>query len=266
MDVKDKVVIVTGGARGIGYAIVEHFLKNGAQYVGVFDLFERDDDRVTNSFSKLAGTFEESRFEYYRCDVTDDKQFRDNYMKVFKLKNYVDVLVNNAGVADENNYARMIDINYTAVVRGTLIAIEHMRLDKGHKGGVVVNIASFLGLVNASLAPVYNGTKHAVVSFTRSMKSHFDKLGVRVNAVCPGMTVTDMIEPSTMRKNVFEFVTDEMVHEPLSIYQQKPDNVAFAVVEIVLKGKPGDVWLAQNDEPYVNTGEETDLNKLRVPF
>nr|KAG5689895.1 hypothetical protein BaRGS_023643 [Batillaria attramentaria] len=80
----------------------------------------------------------------------------------------VDICVNNAGIVHETLWEKMIAVNMTAVIRGSQLALEHMRRDRGGRGGIIVNTASIAGLGPYSSIPVYAATKHAVVGFTTS--------------------------------------------------------------------------------------------------
>ncbi|XP_008204177.2 alcohol dehydrogenase [Nasonia vitripennis] len=266
MDIIDKVAIVTGGLGGIGFSTVQHLLREKVQYVAIFDLPEYDSPHVVEGLKKLEEEFGKGKFGYYHVDVANTESFTAAYAKVVEHKGYVDILVNNAAVADDKDIDLTINVNLTAVIKGVLHAVEQMGVHKNHKGGVVVNIASFLGLVNRPLAPVYNASKHGVVSFVRSMKQHNKTLGVRVVCICPGMTRTNMVGLDTFRKTMFDFVPTEMIKEALSVQLQKPDNVASAIVEIIKKGDEGDVWVAQNDEPPFAVEEIKDVEKMKIPF
>lgn len=121
-----------------------------------------------------------------------------------------------------------------------------MGVHKNHNGGVVVNIASFLGLVTRPAAPVYNATKHGVVSFVRSMKvrvnripllnyfanwnlfdlltldqEHNKAVGVRIVCICPGMTQTNLIGVDTWRKTMLDLVKTQDIEDAFSVHLQK---------------------------------------------
>ncbi|KAK3756290.1 hypothetical protein RRG08_066406 [Elysia crispata] len=127
---------------------------------------------------------------------------------------YVDLMVNNAGIMNESVWEKMIQLNYTGVVRGTLLAYEHMRKDKGGRGGRIVNISSGLGLVDASHVPVYCGTKHAIRAFTSSLAMAPDvhQLGLEYGALCPGAADTDLIRKidGTRIRHIDSFPPDHL--------------------------------------------------------
>jgi 15-hydroxyprostaglandin dehydrogenase (NAD) len=213
----------------------------------------------------LRKKYKNCRYEYYACDVKDVSEFTACYERVLAHKSYVDILINNAGVIDDKNIDLTIDVNFKAVVHGTMIAVERMGKHKNNKGGVVVNVASKLGLENHSSLPVYCASKHAVVSFVRSMKEHNKTLGVRIVSLCPGQTNTNMIKPDNLRNSALEFVSQDEIDQLQHPYIQSPDSVASAIIEIIKRGNEGDVWLAQHDQPPFYVSEVTDFEKLRIP-
>ncbi|XP_058808705.1 15-hydroxyprostaglandin dehydrogenase [NAD(+)]-like [Phymastichus coffea] len=271
MYVHQKVAIVTGGIRGIGFVTVQHLLRKGAafvfiQYVAIFDLHKFDSKVVIDGMTKLEQEFNSDKFGYYTCDVANIKEFISRYEEISKMKSYVDILINNAGICAEKKPEMMININFTAVVKCTMAAVDRMATHKGHKGGTVINVGSIYGLINIPLIPVYNATKHAVVSFVRSMKEHNKTIGMRIMCICPGLTHTDMTTTGDRDLLVYDFIPFEMVDNHVKQKLQDPSNVAAATIEILEKGNGGDVWMVKDDEPPFNVGEMTDIEKMRIPF
>ncbi|XP_046568434.1 15-hydroxyprostaglandin dehydrogenase [NAD(+)]-like [Haliotis rubra] len=111
MQLKDKVVFITGGAQGFGRGVAEAVLKKGG-----------------------------------KCDVTNVAEFEDAFKAAVSKFGHVDVMCNNAGILDERIWEKELEINFTAVVRGTMMALNHMRKDKGGRGGVIINTASTAGM------------------------------------------------------------------------------------------------------------------------
>ncbi|XP_014203987.1 alcohol dehydrogenase 1-like [Copidosoma floridanum] len=252
MDIKtkisNKIAVITGGLGGIGFQTVQHLLKNGVEYIAMFDLPKSNDEKVLKSLQDLEKKFNKNKFGYFSCDVSNKHEFKANFDMVVELKKRVDIFINNAGIINEKQLDLSIDINYKAVVVGTLMAIDHMRTDKGGKGGVIVNIASTAGLRNFSIFPVYNSTKHAVVSFVRSLKNFNKSLGVNVVCLCPNLTNTPLANKQELPKKLLDFVDGKVLSEYFkTAYMQKPESVAIAVMEIINKGDYGAVWIVSND-------------------
>jgi len=136
---------------------------------------------------------------FVQCDVTKYDQQADLFAAAYKHFGGVDIVVNNAGIAenaplweDEKGiWKKVIDIDLSAVVEGTRLGIEHLK--KQGRGGVILNTASLAGLYPQPLTPVYSAAKFGVVGLTRSFKGFGE--GIRVNAVAPSFADTKIIAP-----------------------------------------------------------------------
>ncbi|KAL1935632.1 hypothetical protein VTP01DRAFT_4772 [Rhizomucor pusillus] len=193
-----KVAVVTGGSRGIGKAVAIALVERGAKVV-IGDILEKQGQETVEELNKLAGG--EKAAAFIRTDVV---KYKDN-IALFKFAESefggVDIAFLNAGIGSKSNTIflpldddldeRMIDINATAVIKGTKVATLHMA-KRG--GGVIVNTASVAGLMSAPPLSSYNASKHAVVGWTRSFELLPAVCGVRVNAICPYWCETDIIK------------------------------------------------------------------------
>ncbi|OXU23916.1 hypothetical protein TSAR_000874 [Trichomalopsis sarcophagae] len=261
------VAVVTGGLGGIGSVTVKYLLTNGAKYVAILDVHESHSVIVINRIKELENELGKGKFTYYVCDVTKVHNFTtmiiyddyerystniflailDCFKQVIQQQNHVDILINCAGFLNDRQIDLTINTNFKATVNCTLVAIDHMGKHKGGKGGVVVNIASILGLMITPAAPIYAATKHAIISFVRSMEGHNETLGVRIVCLCPHLTDTSLVANLEEKNLVLDFCKD-LVHEARNIMKQKPETVASAIIEIIKKGKPGAVWITEKDE------------------
>lgn len=190
LDLAEKTVIVTGGASGIGKAIVEAYLKIGANVV-VSDMAEAMPE-VEMGTGKLY---------YIKCDVTNADQVESMVQKAVEQFGTVDILVNNAGIniprllvdakvpkgeyeLDANVWDKVCNVNMKGVFLCAQ-AVSRIMVDK--KQGVIINMSSESGLEGSEGQSVYAATKNAVNSLTRSWAKELGKHGVRVVGVAPGI-------------------------------------------------------------------------------
>lgn len=191
MTFEDKVVLVTGGAQGIGEGIARRFHGLGAQ-VAVFDM-------KIEAAQALAKALSESgpQVKAYACDVSDAAKVDEAVGEVMKDFSRIDVLVNNAGITRDGILMRMkdeawqlvLDINLKgtfhltrAVCRGMLKA----------RSGAIVNIASVVGVFGNAGQANYSASKAGVIGLTKTAAKEFGQRGIRVNAVAPGFIQTEM--------------------------------------------------------------------------
>ncbi|GAB4410752.1 MAG: glucose 1-dehydrogenase [Anaerolineae bacterium] len=189
---QDAVVIVTGGSRGIGLAIVQRFAAEGAQVVFAA--------RNRTRGQQVAGELQQqgARVEFIGADVAQRDQAEALVAQVIERFGRVDVLVNNAGAHEkapfteegEDLWQRMFRINVLGTVFPSQAAVRHMQA-RGR--GSIVHVASKAGVVGEPGHAAYSAAKGAVIALTRAMAVELARDGIRVNAVCPGPVVTDML-------------------------------------------------------------------------
>lgn len=188
---QDRICVVTGAVGGIGRATVERLLAEGATVV----LTDIDENIGAETAEELG-----ERAEFMAHDVTEPDAWRRVMDKVVKRWGRVDVVVNNAGIAEVANietvtpeqWHRTLRVNLDGVYYGTQQAIAAMK-DNG--GGSIVNIASIEGLLGEPLVPAYNASKGGVRIFSKSAAAHCARAGygIRINCVCPGFVDTAMV-------------------------------------------------------------------------
>jgi NAD(P)-dependent dehydrogenase (short-subunit alcohol dehydrogenase family) len=218
VSVAEKVVAITGGARGIGLATAT-FLQGLGATVAIGDI---DRSAVKETGSRLG--LRVSR----RLDVTDRRSFTDFLDNVEDALGPVDVLVNNAGViavgdaVDETDAVtqRVLDVNIYGVILGTKLAAKRM-LPRGH--GHIVNIASLGSVLPTEGIATYCATKHAVLGYTDTVRMENRRSGVHFSAILPTLTNTEMIAGVGHLKG---------------FKNAKPDDVARAVANVIVKPKP----------------------------
>ncbi|MFI7588765.1 SDR family NAD(P)-dependent oxidoreductase [Spongisporangium articulatum] len=227
MELRDKVVLVTGGANGIGRASAERFARAGA-HVLVADVDARAGAEVAGA---VGGAF-------VACDVTDLDSCTAAVAAAEERFGGLDVAFLNAGVAlgsdlgegfDLLAYRRAMSVNIDGVVFGVHAALPALK----RRGGAIVATASLAGLTAAPADPVYCANKHAVVGLVRALGPVLAKDGVRVNAVCPGYAETAIIGPI------------EGMIAAAGIPLLTPDDVAAAVEAILAGEGTGEAWFVQ---------------------
>lgn len=209
-------MLVTGGSRGIGFAIVERFNAAGWRVAA-----------CARALDRLSGSPADLKFT---CDVTDPEAVRDGVAAVVREFGAIDALVNCAGFAGSNPldpesddalWHRVIDVNLNGTYYFTKHAFPHIP-----DGGRIVNIGSVLSHKGVADQTAYSAAKHAVLGFTRAFARHAAARGVTVNAVCPGWVRTDMARRRWEELDIDETIAASGV--PLGRVSE-PDEVASLV-------------------------------------
>ena len=191
---KDKVAVVTGGTRGIGYAIVEKFLKNGAKVV----LFGSRQETVEKAIASLKAENEIWEVSGAWPVLTDAGAVAAEMAKIKDTYGKIDILVNNAGVSDSTpigkytaeHFAKVMDLNVNGMMNGILPVVEIM---KEQGGGCILNTSSMVSICGQPGGVAYPTSKYAVNGLTWSLARELGPYNIRVNAVAPGITRTDMV-------------------------------------------------------------------------
>ena len=224
-DMEGKVAIITGGSFGIGRATAIAFAKRGARVV-VADWAE--DDETVKAIENIGG---EALF--VKTDVSHPGEVENMVKTTVQRFGRLDYAFNNAGVegeqgvtaeCTEQNWDRTLGVN----LKGIWLCMKHeipAMLKDG--GGAIVNCASIAGLVGFAGLPAYVASKHGIVGLTQTASLEYAKEGIRVNAVCPGVIRTPMIDRFTGKDKVVEQQFVDM--EPVGRLGE-PEEVAEAVV------------------------------------
>lgn len=196
-----KVCIVTGGSRGIGKAISQVFAQNGA-IVYATATKEGSVEEWSEEFNENVSG--EVRSSYF--DISDEKSVRDAVMKIKKKCGHIDGLVNNAGVEfneligmiSRDNMEKMFSVNVYGTIN--MLQIISRIMGRQENGGSIVNITSMTALRGNRGQLVYSATKGAVISLTKSAAKELADKKIRVNAIAPGLTNTDMMKQADLEK------------------------------------------------------------------
>lgn len=186
MRLQDKVAVVTGGAKGIGGCISQLFSKEGAKVVAV-DMID------------LA--YEDSNVEFYKLDVTDGAACEEFFNYVAEKYGKIDILVNNAGITRDALTRKMTQEQWDMVINVNLNAIFNLTRVIGpfmqtNNYGSIINISSVVGVFGNIGQANYAATKAGVLGLTKTWAKEFAMKGanVRVNAIAPGYTMTDILK------------------------------------------------------------------------
>ncbi len=194
MLLEGKVAIVTGGTRGIGFEIVRKYLANGAKVV----LFGSRQDTVDKALDKLKEENPDWEAEGMFPKLTDASEVEKAILDVKEKFGRIDILVNNAGISQSTplydytpeEFDKAIDLNVKALFYAILPAAKIM---KEQGGGCIINTSSMVSLSGQPAGVGYPTSKSAVNGMTFSLARELGKDNIRVNAVAPGVTKTDMV-------------------------------------------------------------------------
>uniref|UniRef100_UPI001ED7DFF8 15-hydroxyprostaglandin dehydrogenase [NAD(+)] n=1 Tax=Scatophagus argus TaxID=75038 RepID=UPI001ED7DFF8 len=208
MSLAGKIAVVTGAAMGIGKAITEILLQNGAK-VALLDVNQTAGKNLTEALEKQYGR---DRVLFLNCNVELEEQLKAAFQKTVETLGGIDILCNNAGIMNETKWEETVSVNLVGVIRGTYLALEHMSKLSGGRGGVIVSTASIAGIGPLLSCPVYTATKHGVVGFTRAMAavSTASGYGVRVNVLCPGFVQTELLASGTTKLGQYSHLADRI--------------------------------------------------------
>lgn len=191
---KGKIAIVTGGTRGIGYAIVKKYLENGATVI----LFGSRQETVDTAISTLKEENNSWNVEGMHPDITSAQEMEKAINAVKDKYGRIDILVNNAGIAQNTplynytaaEFSDIIDLNVKGIFYGILPTAKIM---KEQGGGCIINTSSMVSREAQSSGCGYPTSKFAVNGLTIALARELGKDHIRVNAVAPGVTATDMV-------------------------------------------------------------------------
>lgn len=189
---ENKVAIVTGGTRGIGYETVKLFAQNGAKVI----LFGSKEQSVTNAIEKLKK--ENIIVEGYFPNLNDFEEVEETITKIHQKYGQIDVLINNAGISANKKiedttieeFNNIINLNVNAAFYMIKAVVPYM---KAQKNGVILNTSSMVSLYGQASGAGYPTSKFAINGMTKSLALELGKYNIRVNAVAPGVTNTDMV-------------------------------------------------------------------------
>ena len=187
-----KTALVTGGAKGIGAAVCRALAKDGYNIALNFNTSENEALRLKNELSVITSV------EIFKADVSDSTEVKKMFSEIENIFGGVDVLVNNAGISEQalftditdEMWQKMIGTNLTGAFNCCRCALPYMIREKS---GSIINIASMWGEVGASMEVHYSAAKAGLIGLTKALAKEVGLSGITVNAVSPGVVLTDMM-------------------------------------------------------------------------
>ena len=194
MLLQGKTAVVTGGTRGIGYKVAETYLKNGAKVA----ILGSRQETVEKALEKLREEDPSWEAAGYWPDLSDYEEVAQTFLQIRERFGSLDILVNNAGISARESifeyapqdFKKIMDLNVTAVFQCSKAAAGIM---KSQGGGVILNTSSMVCLYGQPAGVGYPASKFAVNGMTKSLARELGRDNIRVNAVAPGVTRTDMV-------------------------------------------------------------------------
>ena len=222
-----KKAVITGGTSGIGKAIAEEYVEQGAEVI----VSGRDENKGRDAAEEIGESC-----EFVRCDVREYDEVTKLADAVVSEHGKLDIVVNSAGIGsrgpieeiDRKTWKKILETNLDGVMHGTKAALPHLKETEG----CVVNVASVYGLVGGKYAAAYSAAKGGVVNFTRQVAYDYADEGVRVNCVCPAFVRTPMTEKALERDSFREHV---LANTPMGRIAE-PEEVASVVAFLASDG------------------------------
>lgn len=214
-NIVNKVVVVTGGARGIGAEIVKFLAKLGYKVVLNYNKSESYAQDVKKELNNV---------EIFKADVS--KKEEANALIDFAIKKYgkIDVLINNAGIAQTNLFTEITDEDWNNIINTNLNSAfycsrEAVKNMIHNKSGLIINISSIWGITGASCEVAYSTSKAAINGFTKALAKELGPSNIRVNAIAPGIINTEMNSylSEDELKNIKEEIPLEKIGDPVDI-------------------------------------------------
>ena len=225
MRLQNQVAIITGGSRGIGYATAEAFVREGATVI----LTASSIANAQKAADKLKEAYPQATVEGISPDLSSLESVREAFAAVAQRYGRIDILVNNAGVSEstpltgysEELFDKVMDLNVKGVFNTTRAVVEQM---SAQGSGVILNTSSMVSIYGQPSGMAYPTSKFAVNGMTVSLARELGPKGIRVNAVAPGITESDMM--MAVPKEVIEPMIRQI---PLRRLGQ-PEDIANAFV------------------------------------
>ena len=214
-----KVAIITGGTRGIGFAIAKKYLENNAKVI----IFGSRNETVEKAVKELKSLNDKYEVDGYYPNLTDEQNIEKTFNEIESKYGHIDILVNNAGISSrtkiedytDEEYEKISNLNIKSVYVCSKTAVKYLKKTKG----VILNTSSMVSIYGQPSGVMYPTSKFAVNGMTKSLARELAPLGIRVNAVAPGITNTDMVKnlPKEMIEPLIKTIPLGRIGEPEDI-------------------------------------------------
>ncbi|MDR5797281.1 SDR family NAD(P)-dependent oxidoreductase [Caballeronia sp. LZ008] len=250
IDLANRVVIVTGGARGIGLAVAQRALQSGAEV----SLWDVDGERLARTSAELAAKYRERKVSDAVVELTEESSVDAAVNKALAVHGKIDVLVNNAGITGGNGttwelapdvWRRVIDVNLIGPYLTCRAVVPHM-LKSGY--GRIVNVASIAGKEGNPNASHYSASKAGLIGLTKSLGKELAGKNILVNAVTPAAAKTEIFD--SMSQQHIDYMLSKI---PMNRFLM-PEEAASLIL-----------WLASEDCAF-STGAVFDLSGGRATY
>ncbi len=230
MSVNDKVVFLTGAAKGIGFEMAKHFASAGAKVI-ITDLHAHD---VSSAVLLLKR--EDLEVSGIPCDVTVESQVKAAIAQTYETFGRIDILINNAGLqyisAIEDFPLEKFELLLKVMLTGSFITIKEVFPGmKKQKFGRIINMASINGLVGFSGKAAYNSAKHGLIGLTKVAALEGAEFNITVNALCPGYVDTDLVRNQISELSKLRNISSEKVIEEV-LFPLVPQKRLLSVSEV----------------------------------
>ena len=220
MNLYGKIAVITGGTRGIGYAVAQKLAENGAKLALIA---AHGGERAEEAVKKLTDAGAEARL--YVCNIANPAEVSKTAEQILADFGGVDILVNNAGITRDNllpalttdDISEVIDVDLKGAIYVTKAFI---RTFVKRKGGSIINISSVVGMMGNKGQTNYAAAKAGIIGFTKSVAKEYGRRNIRCNAIAPGYIATDMT--AVLGAEVTEELTKQLPLGRLG----KPEDVA----------------------------------------
>lgn len=242
---KDKVAIITGGAKGIGWASCSLMAEEGA-YVALTDILDKPAKDKVNTLKDQG-----KKIDFWHLDVSDENEVKTVFKKIYDKLGKIDTLVNNAGISgvdkptheiEAEEWNKVLSINLNGVFFCTKHVIPYM---KKSGGGSIINLSSIYGIISAPDIPPYHASKGAVRLMSKTDALIYAKDKIRVNSIHPGYIWTPLVEKMAEEsgEGVEEFKKKLNELHPIG-HVGDPEDIAFGII-----------YLASDEAKFI-TGSE----------
>ena len=212
---KDKVVLITGGSRGIGKAIALLFAKQGAKVALNYSSSQAEANEIVKEIENMGG-----KAVAIGANVANGEDAKSMIKQVISTYGSLDILVNNAGITKDMLLLRMTEKEFNDVIDVNLKGVFNVTKQASRvmmkKGGSIINMSSISGIIGNIGQSNYAASKAGVIGFTKSVAREFAGRNLRINAIAPGFIQTDMTEKLSdgIKENIIRNIPMERIGDP----------------------------------------------------